>query len=129
MFDNLCNFVKKELTDLDHRITANGKLTMQEIQYADLLTHFKKNLLTADAMEGSGESYSDGYNRTIMMDILKGIVKDIQKATKNPKTAITQNQAPDMAHVVGVKAQGVTAWEDTLTDILTIIRNIGAEKT
>lgn len=72
MFDNLCNFVKKELTDLDHRITANGKLTIQEIQYADLLAHFKKSLLTADAMERSGESYNDGYNRSYNDGYSKG---------------------------------------------------------
>lgn len=77
MYQNICNFIDKEMKDLDHRIIANGKLTMQEVQYMDLLSHAEKSLLTNEAMkkaeekgsykdgsykDGYSEGYSDGYN-------------------------------------------------------------------
>lgn len=62
MCHNLCDFIKDELGDLDRKIEEGGKLSMQEMQYADLLGHAKKNLLAADAMEGQG--YESPYPRT-----------------------------------------------------------------
>ena len=54
----LLNFVCDEMKDLEDK-TDKGKLTMQDIQYADTLAHLKKNLLTAEAMEGeSRDDYS-----------------------------------------------------------------------
>lgn len=61
MYYNLCDFIKGELGDLDRKIEEGGKLSMQEMQYADLLGHAKKNLLAADAMEGTG--YESPYPR------------------------------------------------------------------
>lgn len=67
MFNNLCDFIKDELKELDHK-AANGDLTGQDIKYVDMLTHIKKSLLTVDAMEnpedyGYGdEGYSKPYN-------------------------------------------------------------------
>lgn len=63
MMDNLCEYIKTELKELDRK-AANGKLSSSDIQYGDILAHFKKNLLTADAME-EGSNYDSGraYNR------------------------------------------------------------------
>ena len=52
----LMEFVCDELKDIENK-TSKGKLTMQELQYADMLAHLKKSLLTIDAME-SGDGYS-----------------------------------------------------------------------
>lgn len=54
MIDYICD----ELDDLERK-AANGKLSMQEVQYADTLAHLKKNLLTADAMMESDDEYSN----------------------------------------------------------------------
>ena len=61
MMDNLCDYIKTELKELDRK-AANGKLSSSDVQYGDILAHFKKNLLTADAME-EGSSYDSGRNR------------------------------------------------------------------
>lgn len=61
MFNNLCDFIKDELKELDRKAASGGKLTMQEVQYADLLGHLKKSLVTVDAMEESGGGYNDAY--------------------------------------------------------------------
>lgn len=61
MYENILSFVKNEFNDLNNRAKNNGKLNMQEVQYADLLAHFKKNLLTGEAMEKSEESHSKSY--------------------------------------------------------------------
>lgn len=62
MFHNLCDYVKDELKELDRK-AASGKLSMQEIEYADKLAHMKKSLLTVDAMENPDEyGYNDNYN-------------------------------------------------------------------
>lgn len=39
------------MADLDQKVTTNGKLTMQEVQYMDLLAHAEKSLLTCEAMK------------------------------------------------------------------------------
>lgn len=61
MFHNLCDFIKDELKELDRKVASGGKLSMQEIEYADKLAHMKKSILTVDAMENPEEYYSDGY--------------------------------------------------------------------
>ena len=63
MHNSVYEFVCDELKDLDDK-ARKGELSMQDIQYADLLEHYKKSKLTADAMEDSGyshASYNDGY--------------------------------------------------------------------
>ena len=51
----LMNFVCDELKDIESK-TDRGKLTMQDLQYADMLAHLKKSLLTIEAMEESDYS-------------------------------------------------------------------------
>lgn len=56
----LIDFICDELDDLEEK-AEHGKLTMAEVEYGDMLAHFKKNLLTADAMmEADDYSYDDG---------------------------------------------------------------------
>lgn len=56
MFHNLCDFIRDELKELDRKVASGGTMTMQELEYADKLSHIKKSLLTIDAMENP-ESY------------------------------------------------------------------------
>lgn len=67
MHENLCNFIHDELAELDRKVKTGGKLTAAEVEYADMLAHLKKSLLTAEAMEEDdgysqrgGMSYRDG---------------------------------------------------------------------
>jgi hypothetical protein len=62
MFHNLCDFIKDELKELDRKVASGGKLSMQEIEYADKLAHMKKSILTIDAMENPEEYYGDDRN-------------------------------------------------------------------
>lgn len=55
----LIEYICDELDELERKAEKGGKLTMSEIQYGDVLAHFKKNLLTADAMMESEEEYSN----------------------------------------------------------------------
>lgn len=70
MHNNLYEFVCDELKELDDK-ARKGDVTMQDVQYADMLEHYKKSKLTSDAMEGSGysgnsygygSSYADDYS-------------------------------------------------------------------
>lgn len=61
MFHNLCEYIKDELKELDRK-AASGKLSMQELEYADKLAHMKKSLLTVDAMENPEEYYGNDYS-------------------------------------------------------------------
>ena len=57
----MMEFVCKELEDLERKADKDGKLSMAEVQYADMLTNMKKNILKADEMMGDGEfSMADG---------------------------------------------------------------------
>lgn len=57
--DKLINYVCDELEELERK-ADKGKLSMAEIQYADMLAHLKKNILTADAMMDEGEYSNEG---------------------------------------------------------------------
>lgn len=55
MHNNLYEFVCDELKELDDK-ARKGEVSLQDVQYADMLEHYKKSKLTSDAMEGSGYS-------------------------------------------------------------------------
>ena len=55
----LLEYVCDELKEIEDK-TDRSKLTLQDIQTADLLAHLKKNLLTAEAMSESEGSYRRG---------------------------------------------------------------------
>lgn len=60
MHNSLFEFVCAELDDLDRKAQA-GKIEMRDIEYADLLEHYKKSKLTNHAMEGKGFSNRGSY--------------------------------------------------------------------
>ena len=57
----LLDYVCDEMEELEKK-AEKGKLSMTEIQYADMLAHLKKNILTADAMMDADEYSNDGGN-------------------------------------------------------------------
>lgn len=64
----LCEYIDDELMELERKVGKGQKLNASEVQYGDMLAHFKKSLLTSDAMESGGSygrgSYERGsYNR------------------------------------------------------------------
>lgn len=54
--ENLLKYYCDELDELDRKVGKGGKLSMTELEYADVLAHAKKNLLTSEAMMGSKKS-------------------------------------------------------------------------
>lgn len=65
----LLYYVCDELDELEQKAERDGKLSMAEIQYGDILAHFKKNLLSSaemmDEMGSSsyrGRSSEEGYS-------------------------------------------------------------------
>ena len=69
--DKLINYICDEMEELERKAEKGGKLSMQEIQYADMLAHLKKNILTADAMmevDDEGGSYARGRGRNAKRD-------------------------------------------------------------
>ena len=65
--DKLIDYICEELDGLEKK-AAKGNLSAAEIQFGDTLAHFKKNLLTAEAMEDadgySGEMRDGNYSRS-----------------------------------------------------------------
>lgn len=59
----LIKYACDELEELERKADKGGKLSMQELQYADTLAHLKKNLMKADEMSGESEYSSMGYSR------------------------------------------------------------------
>ena len=52
----LIDYICDEIDELERKADKDGKLTMSEIQYLDILAHAKKNLLKT-------EDYDGGYSR------------------------------------------------------------------
>ena len=59
--DYVFDFACQEYDELQDK-AKKGKLTMAEMQYADLLMHYKKSALTAEAMEKQGGQSSRSYD-------------------------------------------------------------------
>ena len=67
----LIEYICDELEELERKADKEGKLSMAEIQYGDMLAHFKKNLLKGEEMYGeeeemysmAGGSYAMGDDR------------------------------------------------------------------
>ena len=57
----LIEYICDELEELERKADKEGKLSMAEIQYGDMLAHFKKNLLKGEEMYSmDGGSYRGG---------------------------------------------------------------------
>lgn len=54
----LMEYICDELEELERKAEKDGKLSMAEVQYADVLLHMKKNLLKAEEMYEESE-YSE----------------------------------------------------------------------
>lgn len=56
----LCEYIDKELMEMERGVANGKRLSAAELEYADKLAHLKKSILTNEAME---EAYDDGYSR------------------------------------------------------------------
>lgn len=56
----LMDYVCEEIEKLERKVEREGKLSMAETQYLDLLSHTKKNMLKAEEMSGE-DGYSMAY--------------------------------------------------------------------
>lgn len=56
----LCEYIDKELMEMERGVADGKRLSASELEYADKLAHLKKSLLTNEAME---EACDDGYSR------------------------------------------------------------------
>lgn len=54
MHDNFYDFVCAELEELDKK-AKSGNVSLTDVQYADLLEHYKKSVLANEAMESESE--------------------------------------------------------------------------
>lgn len=59
----LCEYIDEELMELERKVGKGQKLNASEVQYGDMLSHFKKSLLTNEAMEGGGSYGRGSYDR------------------------------------------------------------------
>lgn len=59
----LMEYLCEELEELERKADKEGKLSMAEVQYGDMLAHFKKSLLASEEMWDESEySMDDGMN-------------------------------------------------------------------
>ena len=63
MHGKIIDYLCEELDDVERKVSKGQKLSMQELQYVDVLAHAKKNLMKADEMSGEGEYSNRGYSR------------------------------------------------------------------
>lgn len=59
----LINYICDELDDIERKADKGGRLSAQDLQYADTLAHLKKNLLKAEEMSGGDDYSMRGYSR------------------------------------------------------------------
>lgn len=59
----LINYICEELEDIERKADKGGRLSAQDLQYADTLAHLKKNLLKAEEMSGGDDYSMRGYSR------------------------------------------------------------------
>jgi len=77
--DKLIDYICEELEKLERKADKDGKLSVSEVQYGDMLAHFKKNLLKSEELygemeggyskySGEGGSYARGRGRNARRD-------------------------------------------------------------
>ena len=60
----LCDYLHKELQELEEKVSNGQQISMNELQYGDTLAHCKKSLLMIEGMEGDeGASGDSSYAR------------------------------------------------------------------
>lgn len=64
----LIGYICEELEDIERKADKGGRLSAQDLQYADTLAHLKKNLLKAEEMSGGDEYSMRGYSRRMSYD-------------------------------------------------------------
>lgn len=67
----LVEYICDELEELERKADKDGKLSMTEIQYMDMLAHAKKNLLKGEEMMEESEYSMDG-NESYNMSMARG---------------------------------------------------------
>lgn len=65
--DKICEYIDDELMELEKKLKNGGKLSAGDIEMGDKLAHFKKSLLTNEAMENS-YSNENGMRREYSRD-------------------------------------------------------------
>ena len=73
--DKICDYIDDELMELEKKLKNGGKLSAGDIEMGDKLAHFKKSLLTNEAMEDSYSNESGmrrGYSRDYSMNDYSG---------------------------------------------------------
>ena len=68
MHGKIIDYLCEELDDMERKVGKGAKLSMQELQYVDVLAHAKKNLLKAEEMSGGDEYSMRGYSRRMSYD-------------------------------------------------------------
>ena len=61
-YKQLKNILCTEIDDTVEDIMRNGKMSVNDLEVIDKLTHSLKSITTIMAMEDSGYSYNDGYS-------------------------------------------------------------------
>ena len=59
----LMDYVCSEVDTLESKVEKEGGLTKQDLQYLDMLMHTKKDMLTAEKMEGEYSNDDGVYSR------------------------------------------------------------------
>jgi len=57
------DYIDDELIEMERKVSNGGRLSNSDLQRGDLLVHFKKSILTNEAMERGGNSYGDSSYR------------------------------------------------------------------
>lgn len=61
-YNKLKTILCAEIDETIDNIMQNGKMSMNDLEILDKLTHTYKSILTSKAMDDSGYSYNDGYS-------------------------------------------------------------------
>lgn len=92
MYNHIKHFINEEMNDLDQRISATGKLNMQEVQYMDILAHAEKSILTSEAMKG--------YDKKEVKDPMITELHTLME--KAPNEAIKQKYSDFLSEIKGM---------------------------
>lgn len=63
-YNKIKNILCTEIDNTIEDIMRNGKMSVNDLEILDKLTHSYKSILTSEAMEDNGYSYNNGYSET-----------------------------------------------------------------
>lgn len=123
----LIEYICDEMEQLERKADKEGKLSMSEMQYADMLAHLKKNILTSDAMMDAEDEYSNESGNSYARGDRRGRGRNARRDSMGRYSRESMNDNRDGSYERGYSR--ADAKENLMMELRELEQDAGDEET